>query len=292
MKILTTGSLFGNKRNYEELKSVMKVIHPDILIITGDIFPDEKESPLLQSDFLFDCKEYFLEYSKHCKHLLYIFGNTDIKCLDETFYSLLKEESDNILCLNHENFNYEGHTFMGLPYVGNHHHPLKDWLRQDSVVLDYIDEPWFYTTKDFDIVKNTIAIELQSYVDNLPSLDEILVEKLKNTLEHKIMISHFPPHQNHIDNYNFTLNSHLSDIDVLYVGEASEDEVQYNLTQEHGCNIITHGKEKNFLVYNINIIESGKLIYNYHPLNSNEDIFINGEKLRGWTNANKNRPKT
>jgi Icc-related predicted phosphoesterase len=283
MKILSTGRFFGNKRKFEELKGLTKQLKPDILLITGGLFSYDPYSPLLQSENLFDVKEYFIEYSKNCGKLLYIFGETDLACLNETFHSLLKNESNNIFCLNEENFNYNDHTFIGFPYVGNTETQLKDWSRLDSTSIDKTKISGFHSTEDFDISPINNVEDLRGFYSNKLNMMDIMEKKLKNTLKYKILISYFPPFdkgENH--NYNLFLDTYIKNFDIVYINNLKDEEI--SITE--GYNFIANGYEENFLLFNFNIVDYGNVIYNLHPYNNDMEFFNNARIYRDMTNAN------
>lgn len=273
MKILSTGNLLGNTNKFEQLKGITNQIKPDILLITGDLFDENPYSPLLQADFLDECKEYFKYYADNCENLLYIFGETDLGCLEKTFEDLVKTEKNNIFCLNTENFNYNDHSFIGIPQVGNTKSLLKDWSHMDSISFDDTDDSCFYSDEEFNLIK---IDDLYNYITSKDTLTKIIDLKLKNALKNKIVVSHYPPFNIYENNYEYVLylNNILDDINILYTGHTRslfKDEIK----KHNNCNIINCGFHKNILLYNINIVENGILTYNFHPLINKTNAFNN-----------------
>ena len=96
MKILNTGSLHGEVRRYKELLALTKQIKPDVLLVSGDLFPRNPESPMLQADFLETCRSYLEQCSKFCDKLFYIFGEQDIVALSDLLQEIVSENANNI----------------------------------------------------------------------------------------------------------------------------------------------------------------------------------------------------
>jgi len=303
MKILSTGNLNGKKSKYEQLKGIVTVTKPDILLITGDLFELDDYNPLFQAEQLFDVKEYLVGYAKHCEYVLYIFGETDIKHLDPIFNSMVVEDANNIICLNHENFTYGNHTFVGLPLVGNTDSHLKDWVRFDNLACDIAREGDYTVDIMYDI--HPIS-DMHKYCEVNRSITEVILEKLHDVdTDYTIMVSHFPPFLHDYiqgDDYVNSLSAFITQIDVLFTGHFLNHDEHNNhypivtpiyggRKSEYRCDIINHGYFKDDLLFNLNIIKDGVMVYNYHPDKHEEDLFEEAKKWRIY-NADTDGPET
>lgn len=276
MKIISTGSLYGKDQKYLELKGLVKHHNPDILIITGDLFPPIKDSPLLQADYLDNLTEHLKQISKFCGKVFYIFGENDIFAMDIPLQNSLIKEASNVICLNHRNYEYNGYTFIGLPYVKDHDTKLKDWVRTDTEIVNFNDEPAFYTDEDFNLIEITNTYE--HILDN-PEIADFLRDRISRAQGHPILISHFPPKIDGAyfkDYYNDSINTFLSNFNFVFCG--------HNMTNtpledsfyvvSNGTKIFNHNHLNNMLLYNITVIKNNRLQYFYHPLNRNVEMLL------------------
>jgi Icc-related predicted phosphoesterase len=269
MKILSTGSLYGDKQKYTELYGLVKHLKPEVLVITGDLFPSTPENPFLQSDFIDDFTNFIKTYSNFCDRVFYIFGEEDCMFLENITNDIILNETKNTFNLNHVNVNYNDFTFIGLPYVKDGEHLIKDWVRTDKNSVNINDKKSFIIKEDMEIFE---IEDNYDYIKFKPSLSDVIEDKLKDTLKNKILISHYPPMIENFyseENYIEYLNDYLENFSNIYCGHSNYNKVNHDFkTRVKNTNIFKHNDLNKMLLYNFNIIKNGKLKYSYYPLNN------------------------
>jgi Icc-related predicted phosphoesterase len=275
MKILSTGSLYGINERYLELNSLVKQIKPDALLLTGDLFPKTPNNPFLQADFIQPFSGFIKNLSKRCDKIFYILGDEDYLFLEDSVNELILNENNNVFNLNRQNVNYNDYTFIGLPYIKDYDHSLKDWVRTDRNLVNYNNEKCFETNNEFDLIE---IKDSYNHIRNKESLYKILSDKLENTLKNKILISHFPPQiKNFNDDEIFIeeLNYKINEFSQIYCGHSTlklQDAFKFKAKIKK-THIFKHNQLKKALLYNLTVTEKNKLKYFYYPLNnSDEDV--------------------
>ena len=272
VKIISTGSLYGNISKYIELLALVKKVKPNILIITGDLFQKTYITHNLSTIKNTIYSDFLNKYSEYCDKVFYIFGEEDAKAFENNF----KEKAHKAICLNYINYNYNNYTFIGLPFVKDTEQPLKDWVRPDSRIVNFNDTISFHTNEDLSITKIS---DNYAYLINQKSIPDILEEKLKNTLPNKILISHYPPNINELydsENFNETLNEMINIFDFVFCGhsKANNTEKLNHRISIKNTNILNHNHLNSMLLYNFLIIENNTIKYNFYPLNQNNNETI------------------
>lgn len=280
MKILNTGSFYGDRSKYIELMSLVKHLKPDVVLLSGDLFA---KAPLeVQKNGLSECAEHIRRTARYCDRLFYIFGETDARCWEKTFEEETKN-ANNVVCLNQSNSLFGGYTFIGLPFVKDTETPLKDWVRADDLTVNW-DEGKAHVTTDGGEVKQ---IENNyEHIVGQKSISEILTEKTNDAALPAILLSHFPPCIDglHCDFcYNDALTSSLGKFQAVFGGHSKENSV--NKTQFRAkfqdCNMFFHGHMKSMLMYNLTVINQNNVLYHYYPINPDtRDIVKNATLYR------------
>lgn len=288
MRILSTGSLYGNNERYLELNSLLKQTKPDVLLITGDMFPRVKNSPFLQAEFIESFINHFSNFSKNCDKIFYIFGDEDYVFLEETVNEYLLNETNNVFNLNNQNVNYNDYTFIGLPYVKDYGHIIKDWVLSDRSEVNFNDDTCYITNKNAELEEIN---DPYNYIKYKNTLNYVITEKLSNTLKNKILISHFPPQIKNFNDENIfleELNYFINEFSYIYSGHSTmnlKDAKNFNCKIKK-TNIFKHNQLEKMLLFNFNIIEKNKLKYSYYPLNKDsKEIIKNSYKYREINNA-------
>ena len=293
MKILNTGSLHGEVHKYKELLALAKQIKPDVLLISGDLFPRNLESPMLQADFLETCQSYLEQYSKLCDRVFYIFGEQDIVAISDLLQEMVSENVNNVHCLNETNQRYGDFTFIGLPYVKDTDQPLKDWVRTDAVRVNLNENPAYYTDMDYSL--NDIS-DPYTFIKTQKEISTILEEKLVDSSEHRILLTHYPPEIKNFfvgDCYNVALTPFIPKFDFIFGGHSHDNAVEQAMftTKEGNTHLFWHHHTNSMLLFNLAILINRRLQYSFFPLNGNpDDVERNAVLYREITkDANKNR---
>ena len=293
MKILNTGSLHGEVQRYKELLALAKQIKPDVLLISGDLFPRDLESPMLQADFLETCQTYLEQYSKHCDKVFYIFGEQDIVAISDLFQDLVSEKANNIHCLNEANQRYGDFTFIGLPYVKDTNQPLKDWVRTDALRVNANEKPAYYTDMDYNLNEIT---DPYAFIKSQKEISTLLEEKLIDSSEHRILLTHYPPQIKDFyigEFYNMALTPFIPKFDFIFGGHSIDNAVEQAMfmAKEGNTHLFWHHHTKSMVLFNVAILVNKRLQYSYFPLNGNtHDVTKNAILFREIAkDAHKNR---
>lgn len=281
MKILNTGSLHGEVQKYKELLAITKQIKPDVLLISGDLFPKSLDCPMLQADFLETCQSYLVQYSKICDRVFYIFGEQDIVALSDLLQEMVSENANNVHCLNETNQRYGDFTFIGLPYVKDTDQPLKDWVRTDTLQVNANEKPCFYTDRDYSL--NNIS-DPYLFIKEQKEIATLLDEKLVDSSEHRILLTHYPPQIKNFhlkDCYNMALTPYLPKFDFVFGGHSHDNAVEQSMftTKEGNTHLFWHHHTKSMLLFNVVVLTNNRLRYSYFPLNGNPDDLLKNALL-------------
>lgn len=281
MKIISTGSLHGNLTKYREVLGLTKQIKPDVLILTGDLFPSNLDSPMEQADSSGTCAELVKEYGKYCDKVFYIFGEQDTIAVSEIFQEIIQEDTNNIHCLNYENYNYGGFAFVGFPFVKDTKYPLKDWVRTDALIVNENNNRSFATNTDFDFIE---IEDNYSFIKEQPQLSKIMEEKLSNTNEDRILITHYPPPISEIlseTHYNLFMSKYISKFKFIFGGHSDSlfrKKINY-LYEYEDTKIFWHSTTDSMILYNFVILVNKRLFYSYFPLNGERDEIVKNATL-------------
>lgn len=281
MKILSTGSFFGSEQKFLELLGVVKILQPEVLILTGDMLhPIKTESDLeIQLDSINNYVNYLEKYSKYCQYILYIAGESESVLTHNKLEKTIDDKLKMVHCLNNKNFKFKNKHFIGLPYIRDVENiKFKDWVRADSNFVCYNTDNMLLTKNDKVIKEDKLSNEM-SDKDNI---NIILKNKINNCNkkedEELILVTHFSPplKQNYVGIDTITcLHEYVKDFKYIFSGHNTDFIYTTNYWNYdiNGVKLYNSSQIKELLLY-VYLIEDKNELYEYHPLDSRPEVII------------------
>lgn len=271
MKILSTGDFFGNQSKFLELLGTVKLLKPEILLITGDMFPPINSKADLENQIAFipNYVSFLEKYSKYCQYILYIAGDSESVLTHSKLEEILKNKLSMIHCLNENSFKFRNYHFIGMPYVRDTKNILKDWVRNDRPFVALEEENGLYTENN-----NLHEINSYEFIVSKPTCSEILQEKIlncdKKDGEYLILVSHFPPFANGIMNeteYMYSIHNIMQNFKYVFSGHDIDLFLRVNNWNfEINKSVLFNPSQIKEILCYCYIIENNNVVFKYHPL--------------------------
>lgn len=202
MKLLYTSDLHGDANHYTRLIAAAESVRPKVVILGGDLLPDESVSDPAKIGFgqpqfirqQFRTTITDLRRAGRCDHVLVIFGNHDWSSAVPAMQELATEGL--LTILDHK----RGHEVSGLNFVGYSCTPPTPWFVKDFERLDKPgDVPPLLGGARWDARFSRI---LQHSAPHIYSTTPSIAEELKNLVVPAnpwVFVAHAPPKNTKLD---------------------------------------------------------------------------------------------
>ncbi len=202
MRLLYTSDLHGSEAHYTRLINVAGVRKPDVVILGGDLLPDDsalhpEKLGREQPEFVRGPFRKFitdLRRSSGCKDVLLIFGNHDWGSSVSAMEELARDGL--VQSLNHE----KPRTVHGLQFLGYSHTPPTPWFVKDFERLDLRgDEPPLIGGARWDHRFSRMVQHSARYIfDGAPTIADDLAA-VQRPADPWVFVIHAPPHGSKLD---------------------------------------------------------------------------------------------
>jgi Icc-related predicted phosphoesterase len=199
MKLLITSDIHENVSKWKDLVKVCQNEKPDVVAISGDLFP-KYNGILSQLSWVDEFQKYMKKIKKNAKNIVLMLGNDDNQLLAPymrliTIPSLEKPDllwhysADNVIEI-------EGYEFVGMPYVPDYPFGYKFWCHPEFKYNLRIDPMQFseplLVTKDnkFEVIDN-----YEAYMKKKEPIYDALnrLSKRVRNMNKSIWMIHAPP---------------------------------------------------------------------------------------------------
>jgi len=193
MKLLITSDIHQYSNKWQQLVNICKINKPNIVVISGDIFPIDNQGIIGQIDFFPKLIQYADAIKEMNVKLVMITGNDDNFVLHK---NLIKEDQKKWHYVVNIIRELDGFEFVGVPYVPDYPFAYKSWCRGDSKddlqisTIQYASPIVINNNNQYEAID-----DLYSYYRSNLTIQEILeslVLKVKN-INKSIWLIHSPP---------------------------------------------------------------------------------------------------